>query len=442
MNCSDYLELISGHIDGVNTAEEEALLHAHLAECPDCWNLLAAYEQIDDNTSELSVTAPAGLKDSIMREISKAPAKKKTSRAWTGVLVSAGMVAAAAGIVFGVGAIRGPDKSDFRSVRETAAVSRKAEPVEAAAERSLFFDGRNEAAGDGGTEAAEVREDAPGSLGENSPADEMEAAEIAGENALPEYAEGQRYNGADTEASPGSEDAFALPGLSEPPAEAPGCAEEEEPAADVPGQVPEVGTSAKGTRGKSRALPEFAELCGIWELVSEEENVPVLVFDGNSEELTAVLRSLNGPRAGGEEEKDRLVFSEGENGEQILETDCETLSLLLETLWDFAKNESKTMDISLRRQMQSFLEQNGLDGSTFGGFLETYFAGDRDALFGADGFPALDGSSRSSTFLADWLEMKNWVYFPPALPEDADGPVLPEPGSPAYLVIAGEPEEN
>ena len=33
MNCNDYLSLLSGHLDGENSPEEEQRLQAHLAQC-------------------------------------------------------------------------------------------------------------------------------------------------------------------------------------------------------------------------------------------------------------------------------------------------------------------------------------------------------------------------------------------------------------------------
>ena len=43
MTCEDALILLSGHLDGVNTQEEETELFAHLQSCAGCRDLLAAF---------------------------------------------------------------------------------------------------------------------------------------------------------------------------------------------------------------------------------------------------------------------------------------------------------------------------------------------------------------------------------------------------------------
>ena len=47
MTCEDALVLLSGHLDGENSEEEEAQLSAHLRQCPACRELLAAFQAAD-----------------------------------------------------------------------------------------------------------------------------------------------------------------------------------------------------------------------------------------------------------------------------------------------------------------------------------------------------------------------------------------------------------
>ncbi len=113
MECSEVLTLLSGHIDQVNNAQEEAALQAHLAECADCRALLKAYEDINANVAELSVTAPENLVSSVMEKISE-PAKK-TRSPWRSLGISAGLVAAVLVLVIGARTFKLPTVSDNRA---------------------------------------------------------------------------------------------------------------------------------------------------------------------------------------------------------------------------------------------------------------------------------------------------------------------------------------
>ena len=66
MNCEDALCLISGHIDGQNTAEEEALLQAHLENCASCREILQAYQAVDQGVAALEEEPPQGLAEAVM----------------------------------------------------------------------------------------------------------------------------------------------------------------------------------------------------------------------------------------------------------------------------------------------------------------------------------------------------------------------------------------
>ena len=81
MNCAEALELLSGHVDAVNTPEEEAQLQAHLASCPACRAILTAYEEADRGLSALQTEPPAALVQGVMNAIrSETAAGKKVRR--------------------------------------------------------------------------------------------------------------------------------------------------------------------------------------------------------------------------------------------------------------------------------------------------------------------------------------------------------------------------
>ena len=69
LDCDQALELISGKIDGVLTAEESAALEEHLAACPACRALLADLEELHHTLPELAPQPPAELKDNIMAAV-------------------------------------------------------------------------------------------------------------------------------------------------------------------------------------------------------------------------------------------------------------------------------------------------------------------------------------------------------------------------------------
>lgn len=79
MTCEEALVLLSGHLDGANTPEEEARLEDHLARCPDCRRILDAYTAMDQGILELSEEPPAQLHDRIMAAVA-AEAKPRRRR--------------------------------------------------------------------------------------------------------------------------------------------------------------------------------------------------------------------------------------------------------------------------------------------------------------------------------------------------------------------------
>ncbi len=94
MKCEDALLLISGHIDGENTPQEEQLLQEHLADCEACRAVLQAYTEADMGIASLTEEAPADLCEKVMASIG-APKKKQR---WLPVLAAAAAVALVIGL--------------------------------------------------------------------------------------------------------------------------------------------------------------------------------------------------------------------------------------------------------------------------------------------------------------------------------------------------------
>ena len=132
------LLLLSGHLDGCNTAEEEALLQAHLAECPDCRRILTEYEKIDAGIAGLTQAPPANFTANVMRAVQAEPrtaAPKKPRRFSFGFGTAVAAVAAI--FLLAVGSGKLPQLGAGRAMLNDAAVkSADAEPAEIAAEES------------------------------------------------------------------------------------------------------------------------------------------------------------------------------------------------------------------------------------------------------------------------------------------------------------------
>lgn len=68
--CSEEMRtLLSKHLDGCNTPEEESVLQQHLNKCEECRQMLADYELINNRIADLIVDPPKSLTDNIMKEI-------------------------------------------------------------------------------------------------------------------------------------------------------------------------------------------------------------------------------------------------------------------------------------------------------------------------------------------------------------------------------------
>lgn len=100
MNCEEVLLLISGHLDEMNTPEEEAALQAHLAVCGHCREVLSTFRENDKKLAAAREPAPKGLCGNVMARI-KGETKKKNARRWSGLAVAAALV-----LVVGIAAVR------------------------------------------------------------------------------------------------------------------------------------------------------------------------------------------------------------------------------------------------------------------------------------------------------------------------------------------------
>lgn len=90
----EYAALLSGHIDQMNTAEEEALLQAHLSQCAHCRELLRQMEAADDALRALPAEAPGDLAARIMQNVRSQPKKRRFAKRLI-PLATAGLAAAA-----------------------------------------------------------------------------------------------------------------------------------------------------------------------------------------------------------------------------------------------------------------------------------------------------------------------------------------------------------
>lgn len=112
MTCEEALELISGHLDGENTEQEEAQLQAHLKVCPSCRELMQALSDTDQTLRNLETEPPAHFCEDVMAAVraEKAPVRKKKHHVWP-VLAAAALL-----LVIGVSALPG-----FQAQDQTAA---------------------------------------------------------------------------------------------------------------------------------------------------------------------------------------------------------------------------------------------------------------------------------------------------------------------------------
>lgn len=93
MTCEEALVLISGHIDGENTPEEEAQLRLHLEHCEECRAVLAAYQEMESGVAALEEEPPAELREQVMAAIrAEKPVRKKRPTRWVSLAAAAALV--------------------------------------------------------------------------------------------------------------------------------------------------------------------------------------------------------------------------------------------------------------------------------------------------------------------------------------------------------------
>ena len=108
MQCQEALELLSGHIDGANTPEQEAALKEHLSSCQSCREILKAYVEIDAGIGAFAEEPPASFTESVMQAVRQEPRKAAKSRRFFGRGTAFAAVAAALVLVLGSGAVKLP----------------------------------------------------------------------------------------------------------------------------------------------------------------------------------------------------------------------------------------------------------------------------------------------------------------------------------------------
>lgn len=113
MLCEAVFDLISGHIDGMNTPAEEAALQAHLSECETCRRMLTAMEDIEFQTRSMQAVVPPTLKQNVMQSVNAETKKKKNAQRnrWIGPLAGIGAAAALLALTIGTGVIKLPQYS-------------------------------------------------------------------------------------------------------------------------------------------------------------------------------------------------------------------------------------------------------------------------------------------------------------------------------------------
>ena len=95
MQCSNYISLLSGHIDGKNSEVEERRLQQHLQVCKHCRALLEQMEEADAALHESRQEPPADLAARIMAQVRMEPKQKRSHKRTIFSVGAAGLAAAA-----------------------------------------------------------------------------------------------------------------------------------------------------------------------------------------------------------------------------------------------------------------------------------------------------------------------------------------------------------
>ncbi len=144
--------LLSGHLDGCNTPEEEQALQAHLAACADCRQALEDYIKIDELMRGTRQAAPEGFTANVMRSVEaeprrvEAPAKRR--RMPFGFATAVAAAAAVLLLAVNAGWLPGLHQGSAKlfAPKSADAVESEAEPAPADAEAPMETPQAEEAA--------------------------------------------------------------------------------------------------------------------------------------------------------------------------------------------------------------------------------------------------------------------------------------------------------
>ncbi len=114
MNCEFYMDLINGHIDGMNTESEEEQLQKHLKSCEQCRALMQTLRANDAKLKAAKVEVPADLTARIMTKVHNTP--KRSKKPFYISVASSAVAAAAVLAIFLSGKVSLPSKSSDEAV--------------------------------------------------------------------------------------------------------------------------------------------------------------------------------------------------------------------------------------------------------------------------------------------------------------------------------------
>ena len=262
-DCDKALELISAHIDGALTDEEEAHLTQHLNTCPACRSLLADLEQIHADMMDLAAAPaqpPAGLHKDIMARIQAgdhsapaAPVKKRPSpwRTWGAMAAVFAVVILGAGSLYGSGFF-----NNFTISNGTTAVAAATPPQETSA---VSVQDAAPAASDAGGTSEQPAADTPDSGAASN--DEASQSSTAGgeSNDLPSAKDNRAAGsaGTGTRTAPSPEQPPASTPVSTPAVRA------AEPSENAQPQPFEITPSSTGEMEQTDDTPSSTVYCGI-----------------------------------------------------------------------------------------------------------------------------------------------------------------------------------
>lgn len=132
----EYAVLLSGHIDQMNTAAEEAQLQAHLAQCAHCRELLRQMQANDAALKQLSADPPADLTQCIMQGVRSQPKKCRSKRL---IPIFAAAAATAAMLGFALTSVL----PTFFATKDAASFEAVADNAEASPEMAENINGYN-----------------------------------------------------------------------------------------------------------------------------------------------------------------------------------------------------------------------------------------------------------------------------------------------------------